>query len=250
MVWKKMSDLEYYYSAKYSDEVSEMVDGDGNWLPMYNVSGYDHKAAPIVTSRDPDKIQMSSWGLIPYQTKSLKDALQIRNSTLLCRHEEMYETYSFQQLAKHGKRCLIPTSGYFEHHWLDGKGKMKIPHYIFLKNRPIFSLAGLYSKWTDPENGCEYFTYAVCTTLPNDLVARIHNNGQRMPVVLPTKEHETKWLDTTIARQEVFRLCQPISSSLMDAYPVSQKITSKVNFPEAIVPCRYLELKRPDFNFS
>jgi putative SOS response-associated peptidase YedK len=244
MVWKNTSDLEYYYTATYSGEVDGMTEGDGGWLPIYNVSGYEHRASPVITSRDPDKIQMFSWGLIPYQTRSLDDALQIRNSTLLCRHEDMYDTYSFEQLAKHGKRCLIPTSGYFEHRWLDDKGRIKIPYYLYLRSQPIFSIAGLYSKWTDPLSGKNYCTYAICTTTANDLVARIHNQGQRMPVILATKDSERRWLDTTTSRQEIFRLCQPIPSSMIGAHPVSRSITSKsFNVPDAIVPCKYAELQ-------
>lgn len=243
MVWKNMSDLEYYYTALYSGEVDDMPGGNGGWAPLYNVSGYEHNAAPVITSRDPDKIQMFTWGLIPYQAKSLKDALQIRNGTLLCRHEEMYGTYSFEQLAKHGKRCLIPTSGYFEHQWLDDKGRTKIPYYIYLKSRPIFSIAGLYSRWTDPESRMDYFTYAICTTEANDLIGSIHNQGRRMPVILATKDDENRWLDTKTTREQIFKLCEPVSSSLTSAHPVSRSITSKhYNVPGAILPCVYPEL--------
>src|SRR5689334_15676239 len=100
MAWKKMSDIEYYYSARYSDEVEGLCDNDGNWLPVYHQFGYDHLKAPVITSRDPEKVRMFSWGLIPHRTLGLKDALAIRASTLMCRSEEMYDKYSFQELAR------------------------------------------------------------------------------------------------------------------------------------------------------
>jgi putative SOS response-associated peptidase YedK len=159
-----MSDLEYYYTAEYSGQVDGLTEGDGNWEPAFHINAFDFGAAPVLTSREPKKIRLFNWGLIPYRTTGLNDAVKIRQQTLMARSEEMYEKFSFKELAKAGKRCLIPTSGYFEHRWLDEKGKTKIPYYIFLKDQPIFSIGGLYSKWTDPLTNKDYFTYTVCTT--------------------------------------------------------------------------------------
>lgn len=242
-----MSDLEYYYSAEYAADVDGMSEGDGQWEPAYHINAFDHSPAPVLTSREPGKIRLFNWGLIPYRTKSLEDAVKVRQQTLMARSEEMYQKYSYQDLAKAGKRCLIPTSGYFEHRWLDQKGKTKIPYYIFLKDRPIFSVGGLYSKWTDPLTGKELFTYTVCTTRANELTSMIHNTGLRMPVILPTKEAEQAWLNPELRQEEVLALCEPIPTALMDAYTVSRVITSKNgNVPQALEPFAYSELSKTD----
>lgn len=246
MAWDKMSDLEYYYSAEYSGEVEGMNENDGEWLPCYHTNGYDHSATPVITSRDPGKIQLFHWGLIPHRTSSLKDALSIRQSTIMCRSEDMYEKYSYGELAKAGKRCLIPVSGYFEYYWVDAKGKTKIPYYIFLKNRPFFSIGGLYSRWTDRETNEDFFTYTVCTTEANPFAARIHNQGQRMPVILATREAEQAWLNPRQGKNDVMDLCKAIPDALMDAYTVSRVITSKENnVPQAIQPYPYSEFSSP-----
>ena len=243
----KMSDLEYYYSAEYSGEVEGMSDGDGQWEPAFHINGFDHTAAPVVTSRDPKKIQLMKWGLIPYRTKNLDDAMTIRTQTLMARSEEMFEKFSYAELVKAGKRCLIPATGYFEHRWLDSRGKTKIPYHIFLKDKPIFYIGGIYSKWTDQLTGTIYFTYTVCTTTANDLAATIHNTGKRMPVILPTKEAEQAWLNPQLSQEAVLNLCRPIENNLMDAYTVSRIITSKnPNVPEAIEPFAYAELRTKD----
>ena len=240
MAWKSMSDIEYYYSAKYSTEVEGFCANHGLWLPVYHQFGFDHLRAPVITSREPERIQMFSWGLIPHKISDLKDALSIRGKTLMCRSEDMYDKYSFQDLARAGKRCIIPTSGYFEHHWVDDKGKVKIPYYLTLKHRPFFSLGGLYSRWIDKNNNREYYTYSVCTTEANALAGAIHNQGQRMPVILANKAAEKAWLNTTTSKDEVLDLCRPIDSSMMQAHPVSRLITSKNNnVPEAIEPYAY-----------
>ena len=239
----RMTDLEYYYSAQYSEEVDGMTEGDGDWEPAYHINAFDHSPAPVLTSREPGRIRLFNWGLIPYRTRSLEDALKTRQQTLMARTEEMYEKYSYMELAKAGKRCLIPTSGYFEHRWLDEKGKVKIPYHIFMKDRPIFSIGGLYSKWTDPKTGKDFFTYTVCTTRANELTGMIHNTGLRMPVILPTKEAERAWLDTSLKQDNVLELCEPISADLMDAYTVSRIITGKnANVPQAIERYTHPEL--------
>lgn len=242
---KKMSDLEYYYSAEYSEDVDGMSESDGMWEPAYHINGFDFSAAPIITSRHPNKIQMLRWGLIPHRTRSMEDAIAIRSQTLMARSEDMYRTFSYQELVEAGKRCLIPTTGYFEHRWLNDKGKSKIPYYIFLKERPVFSIAGLYSKWMDPLTGKTYFTYTLCTTEANALAATIHNTGKRMPVILADKDAEQKWLDPKLSKGEVLELCKPIDAKLMDAYTVSRVITSKSgNVPEAILPFSYQDFEQ------
>lgn len=241
----KMSDIEFYYSAEYSERVEGMAEGDGHWEPTYHINAFDHRAAPVITSKDPKKIFMLNWGLIPYRTRSLEDAVSIRQQTLMARSEEMYQKYSYQELAKAGKRCLIPTTGYFEHRWMDEKGKSKIPYYIFLKDKPMFSIGGLYSRWMDPQTGKHYFTYTVCTTRANELTEMIHNTGKRMPVILPDKETEQAWLNAALLQEDVMQLCEPIATNLMDAYTVSKVITTKNgNVPEAIKPYPYQELQQ------
>ena len=240
MAWKKMSDLEYYYSAKYSAEVDGMVEGDGNWLPIYHVAGRSHAYSPVITSRDPGKIQLFSCGLIPHTMPSLAAALERRKITTMCRSEEMYEKDSYKILANKGKRCLIPSSGYFEYQWQDEEGKRKIPYYIYLYGREFFSIGGLYSNWVDPVSKRAIPTFSVCTTEANLFTAKIHNHGKRMPVILLNREAEKAWLDPALSKQDVLALCKPIPSSLMVAHTVSKTLTSKVNnVPDAILPYNY-----------
>ena len=238
-----MPDLEFYYSAQYSEQVEGMNENEGEWHPAYHINAFDYDRHPILTSKDPGKIQRYSWGLIPHRTPSLQDALQIRQKTILCRSEEMYEKYSYQELIKAGKRCLIPTTGFFEHRWLDAKGKTKIPYYIFLKDRSIFSIAGIYSRWIDPATTKSYFTYSLLTTQANPLMEMIHNTGKRMPVILSSRDEEQAWLKSDLSKDDVLDLCKPLSDSLMDAYTVSRLVTSKdANVPQVLEPFAYPEL--------
>ena len=56
----------------------------------------------------------------------------------------------------------------------------KQPYAIALADRSLMALAGLWENWNSPE-GEWMRSFAIITTTPNELCARLHN---RMPVVL------------------------------------------------------------------
>jgi putative SOS response-associated peptidase YedK len=195
-----------------------------HWQVVYHENGFDHAATPVLIS--PELAGMYSWGLIPWYTKSTADANLIRNQTLNCISEEMFDKPSFRDSLKQGQRCLIPMTGFFEWKWQDSKGKDKTPYYIFLKGQKIFSVAGIYSTWQDTATGTTVYSYSVLTTKANLLMEEIHNIKKRMPVILPP-EYEKDWLNPTLTKDDVLALCQPLPESRMDAHVVSKLITSK-----------------------
>lgn len=194
------------------------------WQIHYHENGFDHIASPVIVS--PTAIGLFSWGLIPWFTKTVSDANIIRNQTLNCISEEMFDKPSYRDVLKQGKRCLIPMTGFFEWKWQDSKGKEKTPYYIYLKDQSIFSVAGIYSSWEDKTNGNTVFTYSVLTTKANRLMAEIHNMKKRMPVILPLA-HEKDWINPALTKDEVLALCQPLPDARMDAHVISKLITSR-----------------------
>jgi putative SOS response-associated peptidase YedK len=226
-------DLNYladYYSASYSEAMKEIYE------PHFHENGFDFLPTPVITAGKPQELQPLTWGMIPFWVKDLPAALKLRTSTLNCISEEMYDKPSFRDAAKEGKRCLIPCSGFFEWRWLnpDDKKSKKIPYFIFLKDSPVFSIAGLYSGWTDKSSGSRYYTYSVLTTKANSLMDKIHNTKRRMPVIIP-REYEKDWLSPSLGKEDVLAFCQPFQDFSMDAYTVSKRITSKTeetNVPE------------------
>ncbi len=69
--------------------------------------------------------------------------------------------------------------------------KAEIPH-LFSEDE-IFAFAGLYSHWQDPATNNHTGTYSIITTRANELMSEIHNNKQRMPVILHHRDYD-KWL--------------------------------------------------------
>lgn len=214
-----LDDVANYYSASYAQDLSDI------YKPMFYENGFDFNPGLVITAERPQELQLFSWGLIPWWTKNAQEAKTRKLQTLNCISEEMFDKPSFKDSIKEGKRCLIPCTGFFEWRHLNN-GKQKYPYYIFLKERSLFSIAGIYSNWVDKSTGEEIFTYSVLTTQANPLMERIHNSKKRMPVIFP-KEYEKDWLNPNLTKDDVLSLCTPLSGPVMDAYTISKKITDR-----------------------
>ena len=57
-------------------------------------------------------------------------------------------------------------------------------------------------------------------------MAKIHNDGQRMPVIIPY-DRAKDWLDPKLPKEEVLALCVPYPSELMVAHTISKLLTSR-----------------------
>jgi hypothetical protein len=84
------------------------------------------KASPIITNINPDEFQSLTWGLVPWWMKSREDAEMMRARTLNAISEEIFEKAAFKDVAKDGKRCLIPCTGFYEWRWVN-EGRPNIP---------------------------------------------------------------------------------------------------------------------------
>jgi putative SOS response-associated peptidase YedK len=216
----KLDKLAEYYSCSY-DKVLEEV-----YAPRYHENGFDFHAGPVLTAGKPSELQMFHWGLVPYWVKDHPSAVRMRTSTLNCISEEMFEKPAFRDAAKEGKRCLIPCTGFYEWRWIDDKGKTKIPYFIHMKDQPVFSIAGLYSKWKDRERDSNYYSYTVLTTKANTMMSEIHNSKLRMPVILE-REYEKDWLNQPLTQEDVLAFCQPVDDSKLNAHTISKLITTR-----------------------
>lgn len=234
----RFEQLMEYYSTTHSEVVEEL------YSIKYHENGFDFQPGPVVTSGRTNELQMLRWGFVPFWVKDEASAMRMRASTLNCISEEMYDKPAFRDAAREGKRCLIPCTGFFEWRWMDEKGKKKIPYFVHFKDQPIFSIAGLYSRWTDRSSGQRYDSYTVLTTRANGLMSTIHNSKKRMPVILP-REYEKDWLNRDLTREDVLALCEPVDDQRMAARTISRRITSRTeetNVPQVLDEEDYGEL--------
>ena len=167
----------------------------------------------IVTSNE--QLQTAQWGLIPFWVREAAQAESIQKMTANAQSEKAFTLPSFRDSIKK-RRCLIPSTGFYEYHH---KGKEAIPYQIHLRNTEIFSLAGIYDEWRHPDTKETLKTFSILTVPANELCMHIHNGGRnagRMPAIL-TIEDEERWLNPDLKADEIKGLLKPYESSLMEA---------------------------------
>lgn len=195
---------------------------------QYHVNAFNFPKYPIITTSE--EVQVFNWGLIPFWIKTEEDADEIRRMTLNARADTIFEKPSFREPIMK-KRCIVPSTGYFE--WRH-EGNKKVPYFIYLKDEPIFSMAGIYDTWLDKETGVQHTTFSIITTDTNPLTDYIHNTKHRMPAVL-SKEDEEKWLEPGLSKLEITSLLKPYNADLMDAYVIRNDFMKKVTNDESIL---------------
>jgi putative SOS response-associated peptidase YedK len=132
------------------------------------------------------------------------------------------ETVSTQNLFRGAfaeRRCLVPTTGFFE--WEGAKGARK-PHWF---HRPdpseLVLLAGIYGE------GPHGFDFAIVTTTSNETVRPIHD---RMPVIVPLAEAE-HWLRA--GPSQAREMIKPAPGDGLIDTAVSTRLNAAVNDDEA-----------------
>jgi putative SOS response-associated peptidase YedK len=188
--------------------------------PRYNLA--PTQDAPIVVRASPNRLVMMRWGLIPFWAKDAKIGSRMINA----RAESLAERPAFRGSLK-DRRCLVPTTGFYEWKAADGK----VPYLARVKESRLFAMAGLYDRWKGP-SGQEVHSFTIVTTSANELMSPIHD---RMPVIL-SREDEDAWLapgpldDATRGR-----LLRPFPPERMEAYPVSGMVNDLSNDSEELV---------------
>jgi putative SOS response-associated peptidase YedK len=138
------------------------------------------------------------------------------------------------------RRCLVPVDSFYE--WRKtATGKQ--PYALALADRGIMALASLWENWRSPGGpprsrsgaaGEWVRSFAIITTTPNELCAKIHN---RMPVILKP-EAWPAWLGEEPAdAPQLKALLAPYPSDGMIAWPVSARVGNvRNNNPSLIEP--------------
>ncbi|MGA3015315.1 MAG: SOS response-associated peptidase [Bacteroidales bacterium] len=176
----------------------------------------------VISNENPDELSLYRWGLIPFWAKDLT----IGNKLFNAKSETILEKPSFKDAFK-SKRCLVLSDGFFE--WK--KDGLKTPYRITRKDGVAFAMAGIWDKWIDQE-GEEIHSFAILTTSPNSLLAKIHD---RMPVILDRKT-EKSWIGK-LTQEELLEMMKPCDSSSLLAYPVSSLVNSSRNdSSEILIP--------------
>jgi len=158
--------------------------------------------------------RMMRWDLIPYRNHGEPTGKVLINA----RVEQLESNYYWKNPWERRQRCIFSMSGFYEpHKFEDGR---KEPFYVHLADREIFGVAGLWDRSVKAD-GTEVLSCTLITTPPNEVMAQIHNEKQRMPAVLREQDHET-WLRGSPG--EARAVLAPYPSDLTVAWQVGRRL--------------------------
>jgi putative SOS response-associated peptidase YedK len=248
-------------------------------LKAYNltrpyIDGFDYGQVDIIKpnkDREWDIVKME-WGFIPNNIRNRADVEKMRFgykdatgkfnpplSTLNARGEELVQIdpvtgreKMYRQAALQ-RRCLFLATGFYEWRHMLAIGKngkplkqtVKYPYHVGLKEQELFYFPGVWQNWTDKDSGESVDTCALITTEANELMARIHNSKNRMPVILP-KPLAEEWISDALYEQRISEIATyKIASGAMKAYTIPKDFKTSLDPTE---PFRYTEL--PETNLD
>lgn len=209
-------------SARWSQTNAFRFAKSINEVPArYNIS-FTEGALIILKQGSDYVVEDAMFWLVPSWSQSLKAAFEF--TTFNAKSETVFELKSFKESILQS-RCIIPCDAIYE---TQGPAGNKQPYAIRMKDDEPFGMAGIYSRWIDPQTKESLQTFSILTSPANDLFALYHDK-KRMPVLLPPERYET-WLDKTMNRKEdISNFFQPFPAEKMRAYPVSKQILSRKN---------------------
>ncbi len=140
---------------------------------------------PLLISHDQAIVpELLTWGFPNFKNKGV-----IINARAETAQERPMFRRSFQT-----KRCVIPSTGFFE--WDSAKKK----HLFTLPDTDTLYMAGLYNEFEGEPR------FAILTTTANSSIADVHN---RMPLVL-SKEKMQGWLTDIGTALKILQESQPL----------------------------------------
>jgi putative SOS response-associated peptidase YedK len=221
----------YFDSVLPTEVVADSLGENYNVAPTQDIYA-------LVGTGGAARLDAFHWGLVPSWAKDRKIGSKMINA----RAETLAEKPSFKTLFR-SKRCIVPMDGFYE--WKAGvaggpanaRGKLlKQPMYIHRADGDPLAVAGLWSRWKDPDDaeGRYLHSATVITTAANRMMSPIHD---RMPAILPASKWLT-WLDP--ANDDLDALAQLLigcDEDVLEMYEVSTEVNNvRNNRPDLITP--------------
>lgn len=224
-------DMSFFCNIKL---IADYLDLSGHqeiqFEPTFHKVAQSFSVWPIVINEEGYKIKLFEWGVIADYMNTPEKIREYRNSMANARSEKLVNDKRSVWHRLRKNRCLVFTTGFFEHR--DIGAKKKLPYFIKLKKKTLFCFAGLYnySPLPDPDTGEMIGTFSIITRPANELMAMIHNSGPnsgRMPVIL-TQETAKQWLRADLDDSNIEKIVsQEFPADDLDAWPVQTIRTRK-----------------------
>ncbi len=192
--------------------------------PRYNIAPMQKAGVVRQVEDSTNRFDFLKWGLVPsWSTDPTKGSMLIN-----ARSETVKEKPSFRHAIK-TNRCIIPISGFYE--WVQ-VGKEKHPHYIYLTDKSVMCLAGIWEHWKSPDDAV-LETFSILTTTANKRLESLH---ERMPVILHPADYGL-WLDKQLTDpHHLDHLYQPFPDDLITFHEVPALVNNpRFDSPSCIV---------------
>ena len=186
-------------------------------IARYNIAPTQLAPVARLSASGSRELRMLRWGLVPSWARDATRAARLINA----RSETVAEKPSYRD-AYRARRCLVPADGFYE--WRRS-GRSRLPIHFQREGGLPFAFAGLWERWSSPEDGSDLETFTVLTTAANDLVGQVHD---RMPVIL-TEGALDRWMDPSASERELAGLLRPYPSSKMERWEVSIRVNAVGN---------------------
>ncbi|MEM6770095.1 MAG: SOS response-associated peptidase [Bacteroidota bacterium] len=195
--------------AKLKQQLSREIQFPVTGLPTnYNVAPTQNGV--VITNREPNRVKLFRWGLVPHWAKDLKIGVRMINA----RREGIATKPSFRKPIRE-KRCLVVADSFYE--WqrhADGK----TPQRIFPADGRYLVMAGIWEQWwPSPEVTDPVRTFSIITGAPNAEMAPVHD---RMPMLLMDERDQNTWLDPDAPLDDALALLTTPRDGVLEYYPV------------------------------
>ncbi len=174
--------------------ISEINQKFGHETKLKTGEIFPTDTAPILALSDNSiQAQPMTWGFPRWDKKGV---------IINAKAETALEKNMFRA-ALLGRRCVVPSTGFYEWQHVDGKAK-KDKYLIRLPDTAALYMAGIYNLFRRPD-GSEAPVFVILTTEANESVGPIHD---RMPVILSRDEKE-QWLRDTSGIDRILKRAGP-----------------------------------------
>lgn len=213
------------------------VAGDFEYSPSYNISPGSYAA--VISDENPRTLSLYQFGMTPFWAKKPMYLFNARAEG--DSNQENAPGYkgargiiikpAFRKPIR-SQRCLVIADAFIEGTINE---KLSKPFLVYLKDRERpFAFAGLWDSWVNRETGEVIRSFAIVTTVANELLQRLPHH--RSPVILPRK-YEQDWLNNDLPLADVTRMLEPFPADRMNAYPIDPAVKNpRKNGPELIKP--------------
>lgn len=207
------------------------------FVPNTNIS--HGELAPVITNTKPGELQFFQFGFTPFWAQKQFYTINARAEGDSNTSDDPSYGGSMGIINKpmfrkaiRSQRCLVVADCFIEG---PKKEKLNKPYVVYLQDdeRP-FAMAGIWDEWVNTKTGEIVNSFAVITTVANDLMHEIEHH--RSPVIL-SKNNEQAWLDSSLDLGEVTDMLKPYPAHLMNAYPIATTIKNpRANSIELLQP--------------